>query len=605
MSGLAGIVNTKRLLCDEKYCVDKMAEKMLSREKESCVKSVYYDNALLSCASVSQLPLCCEYEGCKYTVMADGEIYNISEIKDYIGQKYQLKGNETQAELIAILYHIAGNSFLKKLNGVFGIAIWNETNQELLLARDRFGIKPLYYTILEDTIYFASEIKGLLGNENIKPVLDIEGLKHIFAIGPNLRQGSGILKGIYELLPGTLATYNKYGFKAFKYWSLQSARHTDSEEETIDKVHEMASNAIKAQVKYNENKLCCFLSGGLDSSIITALTAQNSDKPINTFSVEYSGNDEFFTPSEYQPNSDIEYIKLMTENFGTHHEVVRITPEELVENLDNAVIARDHPGLADVDSSLFCFCKNVSKNFDFAMSGECADEVFGGYPWFHRKEDFDANTFPWSKNIDLRKNIINSDLIKPDELSMHIDKCYTASINETPYLFSENDEEKRRREIAHLNLNWFMYSLGERSERIGSSQGVNIRMPFCDYKLVEYVWNIPWKLKAYDGREKGLLRKCFSTELPEDIITRKKSPYPKTHNPDFENLVKEKLKNLLNDSNCKIKDLINTEYILSLMDQKSDYGKPWFGQLMAIPQLYAYLLQIDFWLKHYKISVEI
>ena len=605
MSGLAGIVNTKRLLYDEKYLVDKMAQELIHREKESKVKSAYYENALFSCAAKDKLPFICEFEGNKYTIMIDGEIYNISEIKDYINLRYKLRGNESHAEIITILYHLLGNSFLKKINGIFSIAIWNESSKELLLARDRFGIKPLYYTIFENTIYFASEIKGLLACDSIRPVIDMEGFKHIFGIGPNIQQGNGIFKNIFELLPGTLATFNKYGFKAFKYWTLQSFKHTDSVEDTITKVHELTYNAIKNQVKFNENNLCCFLSGGLDSSIITALAALNSEKPVNTFSVEYGGNNEFFVPNEYQPNSDIEFINLMSKTFGTNHEIVTISPEELVENLDNAVIARDHPGLADIDSSLFCFCKNVGKNFDFAMSGECADEVFGGYPWFHRKEDFEAKTFPWSKNTELRQNIINKNILKSNELSGYIDKCYNASINETPYLFLENDEERRRREISHLNLNWFMYSLGERSERIGSSHGLNIRMPFCDYKLVEYVFNIPWNIKAYDGREKGLLRKCFSSELPEEIVSRKKSPYPKTHNPIFENLVKEKLNNILNDSDCKVKDLINTEFLYTLMDSESDYGKPWFGQLMAIPQLYAYLLQIDFWLRHYKISIEI
>jgi len=605
MSGLAGIVNTKRLLRDEKYSTEKMAKKMLSREKESSVKSAYYDNAMFSCASNRELPFICEYEGMKYAIMFDGEIYNIEEIKNYISLRYNLKGNEIQEEIVSILYHILGNSFLKKINGIFSVAIWNESHKELILARDRFGIKPLYYHMFENTIYFASEIKGLLANEKIKPIINSAGLKHIFAIGPNIQQGNGILKDIYELLPGTLATFNQYGFKAFKYWTLQSIKHTDSEEDTIDKVYKMTSKAIKSQGNLNNNKLCCFLSGGLDSSIITALLAKNSEKPINTFSVEYTGNSEYYSPNEYQPNSDIEYINLMSETFGTHHEVVTISPEELVDNLENAVIARDHPGLSDIDSSLYCFCKKIGKEYNTAMSGECADEVFGGYPWFHRKEDFEAKTFPWSKNIELRQNIINKDLISPEHISEYIDKCYKSSINETPYLFLDNAEERRRREIAYLNINWFMYSLGERSERIGSSHGINIRMPFSDYKLVEYVWNIPWSIKAFDGREKGMLRKCFSTELPEEIILRKKSPYPKTHNPVFENLVKNKLKDILNDSSCRVKDIINTDFINSLMSEKSDYGKPWFGQLMAIPQLYAYLLQIDFWFKNYKITIEL
>lgn len=604
MSAIAGIVNTENVIYEEKSNIELMIEKMLARGKNAKITSLYYNNALLSCVSKKDLPSEFEFEGKKYTVMFDGEIYNIQEIKDYINQKIKLKGNESISEIIAILYHILGNSFLKKLNGVFAIVIWNESCKELILARDRFGIKPLYYTIKNSTLNFASEIKGLLASKEIKAKLDINGLKHIFAIGPNIQQGSGIFKDIHELLPGTIATFNKYGFKSFKYWALQSAKHYDNQEETIDKVHKLVTDAIKTQSKYNED-FCCFLSGGLDSSIITAVAASNSSKAINTYSVEYSGNEEFFSPNEYQPNSDTEFISLMSESFGTKHEIVTITPEELVDNLKNAVIARDHPGLADIDSSLFCFCSNVSQNYNFAMSGECADEIFGGYPWFHRREDFDSNTFPWSKNIEIRKNIINNSLIKSDELERYILDCYTSSINKTPYLIMENAEETRRREIAHLNIEWFMYSLGERSERIGSNRGLEIRMPFCDYKLVEYVFNIPWEIKAFDGREKGLLRKCFSAELPEEIILRKKSPYPKTHNPVFERLVKEELINVLNDSTCVIKDIINIQYLKKLMSTPSDYGKPWFGQLMAVPQLYAYLLQIDFWLRKYKVSIEI
>lgn len=190
-------------------------------------------------------------------------------------------------------------------------------------------------------------------------------------------------------------------------------------------------------------------------------------------------------------------------------------------------------------------------------------------------------------------------------MKKYIDKKYLNSVSETPTLSADNSEEKRRREISYLNLKWFMYSLGERSERIGMSNGLNIRMPFADYKLIEYVWNIPWEFKAYACREKGLLRKCFASDLPEEIVFRKKSPFPKTHNPNFEKAVKAELKEILLCDERKIFTLVNKEEILNLTEKESDYSKPWFGQLMALPQLYAYLIQIDFWLEHYNIKISL
>lgn len=600
MSAISGVINIKSSL-NNKDLIKKMTEKSAHRGKNGKYSEYISNSACFASYSKEDIPHTKILDGIKYTILYDGEIYNIDDAKSYLNSKCCLTGDESDAEIILILYHILGNAFLKKLNGVFVIAIWNEEKSELILARDRFGVKPLYYSIVCDTLIFSSEIKGILSSGYVDAELDKSGLCHIFGIGPAIEQGYGILKNISELLPASMACFNRDGFREYKYWNIKSERHTDSFEDTVDKVYDLTACAIKNQVKKDNGKICCFLSGGLDSSIITSIAAENFSG-LNTFSVEYSGNSEHFTPNEYQPNSDSEFIKLMSETYGTNHTVVEITSEDLKNELENAMIARDHPGMGDVDSSLYCFCKIVGENFDNAMSGECADEVFGGYPWFHRKEDFDSNTFPWSKNTDLRNNIINQELFNQDELSSYINTRYNTSIAETPEFFLDSKEEKRRREISYLNLNWFMYSLGERSERIGMYNGLNIRMPFCDYKLVEYVWNIPWEFKAHGNREKGLLRKCFTGKLPEDIVFRKKSPYPKTHNPIYEELIKDELLKILSCSDRRILKLINKEYVLSLINEKSDYAKPWFGQLMALPQLYSYLIQLDFWLENYNIK---
>ena len=604
LSAISGIVNINTEIKDKFIC-SKMTEICSSDRKKEKINSYYSNNVCFASISKDILPVFMSFEGNKYVIIYDGEIYNSEEIKDYIKEKYALNGNESDAELILILYFIYGNKFLEKINGVFAIAIWNENNKEFIMARDRFGIKPLFYSVYENTLIFSSEIKGILASGYVKPRITKDGLCHIFGIGPAIEQGNAVFKDISEVLPAECLIYNLYGLKTFRYWEIKSKIHTDNLEDTLEKVYILTKNAILRQINKNNGSVCCFLSGGLDSSIITGIAAKETIKTINTYSVDYTGNKDCFTPNEYQPDSDMKYIKLMSEKFGTNHQVVEVTQEDLVKHLKDALYARDIPGMGDIDSSLYCFCKNVGLKFDNAMSGECADEVFGGYPWFHRKDDLEASTFPWTKNIDLRCDIINKSIIMPCELKEYIDNRYRNSINETPELYKDSAKEKRIREISYLNINWFMYSLGARSERISRNCGLNIRMPFCDYKLFEYVWNIPWDFKAYGGREKGLLRKCFAVDLPEEIVFRKKSPYPKTHNPVFEKLVKEKLYNILSCDNRKIFELINKEYILKLMNENSDYSKPWFGQLMALPQLYAYLIQIDYWLEDYKIEFNV
>ena len=294
----------------------------------------------------------------------------------------------------------------------------------------------------------------------------------------------------------------------------------------------------------------------------------------------------------------------MSEKFSTNHTVVEINQDELFDALGEATTARDHPGMADIDSSLLLFCKRIGKNFENALSGECADEVFGGYPWFYKKDFLEAKTFPWAKNTDIRENITNKKLIEPLDIKNYIDLRYKKSIAETPYFAGDVKEEILHRQMSHLNLNWFMYSLGARSERCGMHSGLNIRMPFCDYKLTEYVWNIPKDIKTFHGREKGILRTAFKSKLPEEIFLRKKSPFPKTHNPVYEKKTRDGLREILN-GNTPLKTLIDMDYVLNLLDSQADYAKPWFGQLMALPQLFAYLIQIDFWLKTYKIQIEI
>lgn len=611
MSGFAGVVCYKRKIDHELENIRLMTDVLSVRGgRNNKVKNFEYGvfggtSLVTDEDERKNIPLTLRTDSGDYSICFDGLIYNDNELRHELMQRGISCDKANDAELVLLAYIRWGAGCLKKMNGVFAFAIWNNSNHELFMARDRFGIKPFYYTFKNDCLIFASEIKGLLAHPSVDAIVDRTGICEVMGLGPAQTQGCGIFKDIQELLPASCATFNKNGFNTYSYWRLCSEKSTETFEECLEHTKKLTLDAIDRHIESKGRNMCYFLSGGLDSSAIAAVAAQKYGAGIDTFSLRYAGNDEFFEPTQFQPASDDYFIDLMSEHLKSNHHVITIDNDDLISCLTDAVIARDLPGMADVDSSLLYMCKKIGTDFNGALSGECADEVFGGYPWFHRKEDFEANVFPWAKNVELRRKLIAPDLIDPDEISDYIYAQYNRSVAKTPLCSEDNEDEKRRREIAHLNLNWFMYTLGARSERIGMNCGLEIRMPFCDYKLVEHVWNVPWCHKAYKDREKGLLRMVFNDILPEEVLWRKKSPFPKTHNPEYEDMVCQMVLEILSDKNSPVCNLVNDEYVFDVMRQPSDYGKPWFGQLMATPQLYAYIIQLNFWLEKYKIKIMI
>ena len=296
----------------------------------------------------------------------------------------------------------------------------------------------------------------------------------------------------------------------------------------------------------------------------------------------------------------------MLQNFDTiHHKVVIDTPE-LAKALEDAMIARDFPGMADVDSSMLLFCKNIRKDMTVAVSGECSDEIFAGYPWFFREDALNSNTFPWSIALNERQGLLNSDIAKEVNLKEYIDFRYKESLDKVEILDCDSKETAEKRKISYLTLNWFMQTLLDRSDRMSMYNGLELRVPFCDYRLVDYMWNVPWEMKALNGREKGLLRYVVRDLLPDEIINRKKSPYPKTHNPTYLKAVKEMLADIMQKPDAPINSLLNREYILEILETDGKaFTRPWFGQLMTGPQLMAYLCQVNMWLEKYQPKIEI
>lgn len=615
MCGIAGFFNVhqnyKKVPLKWENILSNMRESLDRRgpddHGEFLSKTAALAHARLSIIDLTtgRQPIVKTIDGNTYAIVYNGELYNTEEIKNDLtlrGWEFETK-TDTEAILCGFIEY--GPDFVEKLNGIFAFAIWSEKDNKLYLYRDRFGIKPLFYTIFGETVIFGSEIKALFRYPGVKAQLDKTGLNEIFAMGPAKTPGLGVFKNIYEVLPANYIIFSNEAPKEIQYWVLESKPHTDSYEETVEKTSFLVTDSIKRQM-VSDIPICTFLSGGIDSSIVSSVCASELRKKgiqLNTFSFDFVDNNKYFKSNAFQPEMDRPWVDKMVSYLKTNHIYLECDNIELADYLYKAVDAKDLPGMADVDSSLLYFCSKVKEYNTVTLTGECADEIFGGYPWFHKRESFEANTFPWTRNIDIRKALLSDDIVNELDIDEYIQRRYDESVKETPLLEGENATENRRREIAYLNLRWFMATLLNRMDRTSMYSGLEARVPYADHRIVEYIWNVPWDMKCRDGVVKGLLRDSAKGLLPDDVLYRKKSPYPKTYNPNYEKLLGERLMTVLNNLSSPINYLVDKDKVARFINTPSDYGKPWYGQLMAGPQMIAYMLQVNYWLEKYNIHI--
>lgn len=612
MCGIAGWIDYNRDLRKYVDTINKMTGTLVRRGPDA--QGIYLkENVCLMHRRLIVIdpengiqPMTIKKGNTSYTIVYNGELYNTNELRDeLLSFGYRFRGHSDTEVLLTAFIHW-GESCLEKLNGIYAFGVWNDTSKTLFLARDRMGVKPLFVYTYSDGIIFGSELKTLLANPLVKPRIDNDGLKEIFLLGPGRTSGKGVIKGVTELKPGEFLVFEKnLGWKIRNYWSLKANEHTDDVKTTIEKTSFLITDAVKRQL-VSDVPLCCFLSGGLDSSIISKIASDiylsDNKGRLHTYSVNYIDNQQYFVKSIFQPNSDEEYIQMMVNEIASQHHEVLLDNEDLEKYLDDAVLARDLPGMADVDSSLLLFCREIKKKFTVAVSGECADEIFGGYPWYHNRDILFKDTFPWSQSLDLRQGILKEGLLVDGE--EYVKQQYSDTVNKTDTLPGEGEFEIRMRQLFMLNLNWFMQTLLDRKDRMSMYNGLEVRVPFCDHRLVEYAFNMPWSIKSLNNREKGIVREAMKGILPDKIISRKKSPYPKTHNPKYLNAVKSRLQNILNDSNSPLVQLINKQKVQEIIDSDGKtISMPWYGQLMTGVQLMAYLIQVDIWMREYRIEI--
>ncbi len=549
-------------------------------------------------------PMSCMYDGNRYVIVYNGELYNTAEVRSRLLEHGCEFTGHSDTEVVLNAFAVFGSDCVNQFNGIFAFAIWDEQKRRLFFARDRIGVKPFFYTIDNGRFVFSSEIKGILAQTDRQPEIDAQGVMEIMLIGPGRTPGYGVFKGVEELKPAHCGFYDEDGLRIYRYWHLQDREHNETFEQTAEHVRYLVTDAITRQL-ISDVPIGTFLSGGLDSSLISSVASRvlkERGERLQTFTINYKDNEKYFQATKFQPNSDSDFVGQMVDYLGCDSHMIEIDTPALTKALFHAVDARDLPGMADVDSSLLLFCDEIKQHVTVALSGECADEIFGGYPWYRDPTVRAVNGFPWAQSTSYRAEFIRPEFTSQISPNDYVQDKYLATVRETSKLPDLSPLESRMKEMVNLNHHWFMQTLLDRKDRMSMYNGLEVRVPFCDYRIAEYLYSVPWEYKDYRSYEKGLLREAMKDYLPEEILWRKKSPYPKTHNPAYLAAVSKRLDELVWEPSAPIWQIVRRDKAASLINAQNN-PQPWYGQLMTTPQTIAYLLQVNYWLKKYNIRI--
>ncbi|MGO1049996.1 asparagine synthase (glutamine-hydrolyzing) [Crossiella sp. CA198] len=578
MCGIAGWVGYQRDLTQEQDTAAAMTETMACRGPDDA--GLWLDRhaaigqrrlAIIDLEGGRQ-PMVAEQDGRTAAVLSySGEVYNFRELRAELQRRGHLFRTASDTEVVLNAYLEWGPALVDRLNGMYAFAIWDARSEELLLVRDRMGIKPLYYYPTADGVLFGSEPKAILANPLAEAVLDADGLRESLAFvkTPEL----GILRGLFEVRPGSVVTVSRKGIGKSRYWRLEATEHTDDLDTTVGTVRELLEDIVERQL-IADVPLCTLLSGGLDSSALTALaakalTAQDAG-PVRSFSIDFAGYTDNFHADAFRDSPDAPFVAEVAAHVAADHTNIVLDNDDLMDPAVRAAAlhARDLPtGMGEMDFSLYLLFKAIRGRSTVALSGESADEVFGGYKWFHDPAAVNGGTFPWiAARAHSQTESVYSGLAQRLQLRDYVQQRYQEALAEVPRLAGETGLEARMRELSYLNLTRFVNILLDRKDRMSMAVGLEVRVPFCDHRLVQYVFNAPWAMKTFDGKEKSLLRAATADVLPQSVVQRKKSPYPSTQDAGYEKALREELATVLTDSAAPVCELVPPKDIQQLLD---------------------------------------
>lgn len=538
-----------------------------------------------------------------------GEVYNFKELRAELQSRGHRFETRSDTEVVLRSYVEWGEGFAEKLNGMFGFAIWDIRTQELLLVRDRMGVKPLFYFQMHDGVLFGSEPKAILANPLVPRRLAADGLRELLELVKT--PGQAVFADMREVLPGEIVRIGRQGIVSRRYWQLEAREHEDSLEQTIQHTRALLEDIVDRQM-VTDVPLCVLLSGGLDSSTITALASKKllalGKEKIRTFSLDFKEHGADFVSDGFRLTPDTPFVKDMVKWVNSRHGQIVLDSRELANPSLHVMVVRalDLPPAywGDLYPSLYRLFEEVRKHSTVALSGEAADEVFGGYRWFHDPEAIPVNTFPWMTSATVKlfdgKSLFDRELLDKLDMEHFVRDSYTQALNEVPDLPGESAVNRRMRQITHLHLTRYVQSLLDRKDRMSMAVGLELRVPFCDHRLVEYAFNIPWEMKTFDGREKSILRAAAQNMLPDSIVKRVKNPYPATQDPAYEQELRTAMAKIVSDNNSPIRPLLDLGRVNETLDRKTSKVSPLHDR-MGMERV----IGMNTWLVEYNVTLDL
>ncbi len=611
MCGITGWVDFGRDLGGERSAIEAMTLTMANRGPDAggvwCSGHAAIGHRRLSVIDLEggQQPMLAGTGDSDDVVLTySGEVYNFTELRSELGTLGHEFRTRSDTEVVLRAYLQWGADCVARLNGMFAFGIWDGRRQELLLARDRLGVKPLYYAPLPDGVLFGSEPKAILAHPDFRAEIDAEGLAELFGQAGTGTPGHGVYRGMSQVRPGTFVRVGRFGVRTSPYWTLEAREHTDDLATAASKVRELLADIVHRQTVADVPQ-CSLLSGGLDSSVVSALAADSLMRrdraKLATYSVDFVGSADAFTPDQFRPSHDEPFARAAAEHMDSRHNTVMLSAEDLVEAQWAPLAAHDLPTMGDMWVSMYLLSREIRQHSTVALSGESADEVFGGYAWYHVPALLAAPTFPWAAGGSWAPLLTPSvrSAIRLDEYAAD---RYAQAVAEVPRLAGESPEDRRIREVLYLGLTRWLPLLLDRKDRLSMACGLEVRVPFTDHRLVEYVWNVPWAMKEAGGAEKGLLRAAATGLLPENLRTRRKSIYPGAADQAYGRAIDAQLRDLLRQPRAPLFDLIDRERLTEAYAR--DPRLPGFMAIQpSITAPTGFLLDINRWLERSGVTI--
>ncbi|AUH51817.1 asparagine synthase (glutamine-hydrolyzing) [Chromobacterium sp. ATCC 53434] len=616
MCGIAGWVSFERDLTRYREVAERMTRTMEKRGPDA--EGLWLDRrAAMGHRRLSIIDL----EGGRQPMLADedgrtlaclvytGEVYNFQELRrelEGLGHAFRTRSD---TEVVLRAYLQWGEALTARLNGMYAFAVWDARAERLLLVRDRMGVKPLYYYQTADGVLFGSEPKAILAHPEAQRRVSADGLREMLDLVKTPE--AAVFAGMREVRPGQTITVDRAGLRKHRYWQLEAREHADDLPKTIRTVRDLLDDIVERQI-IADVPLCTLLSGGLDSSVITALAAKSMRRQgkgtVRSFSVDFVKHGMEFEADYLRGSPDAPFVHDLAAFAGTDHREIVLESRELADPALRAAVlgAQDLPPAywGDMLPSLYKLFEAIRAQSTVALSGESADEVFGGYRWFHDAAAVAADTFPWlagqSGAFFDGQSLIAPELLGELDMAGFRRDSYEQALADVPRLASDSPTERRMREISHMHLTRFVQALLDRKDRMSMAVGLEVRVPFCDHRLVEYVFNAPWSMKTFDGREKSLLRAAGRDVLPDSIVQRVKSPYPATQDPAYEQALRAGLGRVLDDASSPALPLLDKAAAWKLLD------KP-FGKTSTSPERAGLemALGVNEWLLHHQVTLDL